>query len=203
MKERTGYPKVEVTAKWNGCLLVNPLCPDDLCWLPADKEHPHKWHCLSTSRWCDRFTIGNTAFFMSKVAQDAYDLYIEGWQAQFKLSPSELEFRREVWDPLFIEEILAYPGKPGDHARQVDFLTKVRKGHVDPDKPRREARPSMNPTGYRARHRNQLLNRSRWNRKKPFPCWCGESLMPRYRQMGPCCVDYLFLVGPFVYLDLS
>jgi hypothetical protein len=29
---------------WNGCTLINPLCPDDLCILP-----PHKGnHCLMT-----------------------------------------------------------------------------------------------------------------------------------------------------------
>ena len=40
MKRYDGYPKIEVPERWNGCLLVNPLCPDDLCWLPAGpKQH--------------------------------------------------------------------------------------------------------------------------------------------------------------------
>jgi hypothetical protein len=60
-----------------------------------------------------------------------------------------------------------------------------------------------NPSGYRAPHRNHLLNRSKWHRDKQFPCWCGESLVPRYRMLVDCCVDYLYIVGPHVYLDLE
>jgi hypothetical protein len=45
-----GFPKIEVPERWNGCLLVNPLCPDDLCWLPAENGRQHRWHCLGTDR---------------------------------------------------------------------------------------------------------------------------------------------------------
>ena len=47
------------------------------------------------------------------------------------------------------------------------------------------------------------MNRSTYHKKKLFACWCGESMMPRYRQMAVCCLDYLHATGPFTYLDLG
>lgn len=37
-RSRWHYDGVSLPADWNGCPLVNPLCPDDLCWLPY--AHP-------------------------------------------------------------------------------------------------------------------------------------------------------------------
>lgn len=32
------YDGVSMPDDWNGCPMINPLCPDDLCWLPY--AHP-------------------------------------------------------------------------------------------------------------------------------------------------------------------
>jgi hypothetical protein len=63
--------------------------------------------------------------------------------------------------------------------------------------------PPWNPTGYRARHRNHLLNRSKWNQDKKFPCWCGDSLVESYRHFSPCCAAYLDLHSNMLYMDLN
>ena len=97
MREKWGVPKLrnydDLRGNWNGCLLVNPLCPDDLCWLPAE-SHQHMWHCLGTDPWDYRFTVGDTAMYMSKTAVTQEDLIQEGWFRQLDLFPADREFRR-------------------------------------------------------------------------------------------------------------
>jgi len=85
VREKWGFAKVEVPERWNGCLLVNPLCPDDLCWLPAEPGHNHIWHCLGTMPWDQRITIGGSAFYMSKTAVTERDLIKEGAEKQWEL----------------------------------------------------------------------------------------------------------------------
>lgn len=84
---RTGYPKVEVEERWNGCKLVNPLCPDDLCWLPVEEgKQYHLLHCLGTDRWCDRFTLSDRpAMYLSETAETQRDLIKEGAEKQWEL----------------------------------------------------------------------------------------------------------------------
>jgi hypothetical protein len=108
MKEKWGVPRVHVPEKWNGCLLVNPLCPEDLCWLPAANGHQHMWHCLGTDPWDHRFTLGGTAFFMSKTATNTHDLWMEGFRAQLLAFPDELAFRR-LTNPELVREALGEP----------------------------------------------------------------------------------------------
>lgn len=106
MKEKWDVPKLpnydELRGHWNGCLLVNPLCPDDLCWLPAT-DHQHMWHCLGTDPWDHRFTLSGTAFYMSKTSTTESELIREGWFKQLDLFPQEREFRRQT-NPEFYAE---------------------------------------------------------------------------------------------------
>src|SRR5262252_5612237 len=107
MREYWDYPKIpEADGRdWHGCLLVNPLCPDDLCWLPIVGGKPHRLHCLGTDRWDHRFTLAGTAFYMSEISTTREDLISEGWQRQLALFPAEREFRRQVWGTIAVDEI--------------------------------------------------------------------------------------------------
>lgn len=188
VKERWGLPKVEVTERWNGCRLVNPLCPDDLCWLPALGNHV--WHCLGTDPWDYRFTLPGTAFFMSKKSNTAEELIHEGWIYQLRHHPGEAEFRRLTNPELYYE---AFP----DEAPPRWLKQLKPKPPAEPPYDARIDRPRSHST------KNSLISPTGYNRNKDFPCWCGESIVGRYRQMAVCCVDYLTVMGPHIYLDLA
>ena len=50
-------------------------------------------------------------------------------------------------------------------------------------------------------HRNTLITKNRaWVRvmEHAYPCWCGYSLVDRYRVMAPCCRTYLRSLRPFL-----
>jgi hypothetical protein len=135
MARYEGYPKVEVPERWNGCVLVNPLCPDDLCWLPAVNGKQHRLHCLGTDRWDERFTVGGTAFYMSKISTTQEDLITEGWQKQLQMSPHEEAFRREVWGSRFVDWLKAWtPDSPPfdgiEHRQRRGHWRRTAKGRV-------------------------------------------------------------------------
>jgi hypothetical protein len=105
MKEKSGVARVIVPERWNGCLLVNPLCPDDLCWLPAEGQQ-HRWHCLGTDRWDYRFTIGDTAFYLSRTSTTAAELIHEGWVTQLRMQGADhphTQMTRQTNPDLFYE----------------------------------------------------------------------------------------------------
>jgi hypothetical protein len=116
MKESWGHPKIEVSEDWNGCLLVNPLCPDDLCWLPVVNGRQHQMHCLGTDSWDYRFSLAGSSFYMSKISTTKQGLITEGWQQQLKRSPAEAEFRRQTMDKADFDAIMAYDGDHDDAA---------------------------------------------------------------------------------------
>lgn len=91
------HPKIEAPNRdWNGCLLVNPMCPDDLCWLPLNEDgSQHTAHCLHTMPWNERLHLTKRdAMFMSESSHTPEHLYLEGWMVALKLFPQEAEFRR-------------------------------------------------------------------------------------------------------------
>jgi hypothetical protein len=190
MKATWGHPKVEVPERWNGCLLVNPLCPDDLCWLPAVNGRQHREHCLGTDPWDYRFTISGTAFYMSKTSTTQGELIHEGWIKQIQSSPQEAEFRRQTNPELYYE---AFPNEP-----KPRWLGQLHPTTPEPPYDARTDRP-------RAAHtwKNSLMSRSKYHRNPTYPCWCGESMVPRYRMMVDCCANYLLRNAPALYLDLD
>jgi hypothetical protein len=98
------HPKIEVPNRdWNGCLLVNPLCPDDLCWLPLNEDgSQHDLHCLGTMPWDQRLRLtGRDIMFMSTSSALPEQLYLEGWMVQLKTFTAEAEFQRLVNPELY------------------------------------------------------------------------------------------------------
>lgn len=70
--------------RWNGCKLVNPLCPDDLCILPPHPQWP--MHKLGTAG--EPFVVSDV-MFMHPEAQTAEDLVMAGWEAQERMDREE------------------------------------------------------------------------------------------------------------------
>ena len=69
---------------WQGCQLVNPLCPDDLCLLPQDHEGYHR---LGTMAEPDEVS---DIMFMApprKRRRSASELYQLGWKKARELWP--------------------------------------------------------------------------------------------------------------------
>lgn len=67
---------------WQGCMLVNPLCPDDLCLEPAG--HSPGKHQLGTMR-TDAWTRIRKPMYVSTTASTSRDLIEEGWDRQQQL----------------------------------------------------------------------------------------------------------------------
>jgi hypothetical protein len=41
-------------------------------------------------------------------------------------------------------------------------------------------------------HRNALITKNRkWNKHPLYPCWCGASLVKKYRTIDFCCLAYI------------
>jgi hypothetical protein len=103
------HPKVEVPNRhWNGCLLVNTLCPDDLCWLPLNEDgSQHKAHCLGSSPWDERLHLHvRDVMFMSTESTTPEELIHEGWLVQIRICPGDREFRRQT-NPETVEEAMS------------------------------------------------------------------------------------------------
>jgi hypothetical protein len=98
------HPKIEAPNRdWNGCLLVNPLCPNDLCWLPLNEDgSQHTALCLGSSRWDERLHLTkNDIMFMSTSSILPEHLELEGWMVQLRMYPEEAEFRRQTNPELY------------------------------------------------------------------------------------------------------
>lgn len=64
------------------CPLVNPLCPDDLCWLPAGHVGTDEgYHILGTTAysWAERMIFKGSVMLMAPVGTSREDLVSLGW----------------------------------------------------------------------------------------------------------------------------
>jgi len=81
--------------RWEGCQLVNPLCPDDLCILPKDHVGTKQgYHILGTTPWDDplHVTKRSVMFLLQEETGDSRevdqnDLIRIGWTRQQELFP--------------------------------------------------------------------------------------------------------------------
>lgn len=82
------YDGVALVDRWNGCTMVNPLCPDDLCILPYG--HPgmaEGWHHLGTD-------VGPNQYELAELHPRGpnarpRDLVELGWKRQRELYPDD------------------------------------------------------------------------------------------------------------------